>query len=388
MNRVVRLSMVFASILSGLAMRPGMSYASQLTDAQQKAAQLTQQKNATENHIKLLENQEQSLSHQLSQMELLVQSIDNSITKTQADIVQRENQIALLQVDINKTQKQIDHQYAVLEDRVRIMYEDGRASYLDVLLSATSFSDFLDRLQLLAQIAAQDKQVLADIQTNKRHLNEDKGQVHSQLSEVQKSYNLLLLQKRQEENQQRAEQTLLQRVHSTKLSQQAVLKNENSSMQNLQTWIQQLERQEGQYTGASDGWTWPVPGYHILSSPYGWRTWSDGIREFHNGLDIPAPIGAPIVASTGGEVLYAGPASGFGDWIVIQSAGGLIEIYGHMYAYEIIVRPGEIVRRDQQIAGVGSNGFSTGPHLHFTIAKGFDASGFPNAINPTTYVGK
>lgn len=388
MNRVVRLSMVFASVLAGFVMPPGMSYASQLTDAQQKAAQLAHQKGATENHIKLLENQEKSLGNQLSHIEFLVQSIDNSITKTQADIVQRKNQIALLQVNINKTQTQIDRQYAVLENRVRIMYEDGRANYLDVLLSATSFSDFLDRLQLLAQIAAQDKQVLTDIQTNKRHLNEDKGQVHRQLSEVQRSYNLLLLQEKQEENQQRVEQTLLQRVHSAKLSQQAVLKNENAAMQNLQTLIQQLERQEGQYTGASDGWTWPVPGYHTLSSPYGWRTWSDGIREFHNGLDIPAPIGARIVASTGGKVLYAGPASGFGDWIVIQSAGGLIEIYGHMYAYEIKVRPGEIVHRDQQIAGVGSNGFSTGPHLHFTIAKGFGASGFPNAINPTTYVGK
>jgi len=58
-----------------------------------------------------------------------------------------------------------------------------------------------------------------------------------------------------------------------------------------------------------------------------------------------------------------------------------------MYAYEIKVSPGQIVRTGQQIAGVGSNGFSTGPHLHFTIATGFDSSGFPISVPPTNYVG-
>jgi murein DD-endopeptidase MepM/ murein hydrolase activator NlpD len=387
MKRAVLSSMVTATVLAGLIMSPVVSYASQLTIEQQKAAQLAQQKKATESKINQLKTQEQSLSGQLSQIQALVQNLDSSIIKTQADIVQRNNRIASLQQEISKTQKEIDSQYIILEQRIRVMYEDGHSSYLDVLLSATSFSDFLDRLQLLAQIAAQDKKVLTNIETNKHHLDAEKGQVQQQLAEVRKSYNLLLTQKTQEQNQQRAEQTLLQKVHSTRLSQQAALKSENAAMQNLQTLIKQLEAEVGSYTGASDGWTWPVPGHFAISSPYGWRTWSDGTREFHNGIDIPASIGTPMVAATGGKVLYAGPASGFGDWIVIQSAGGLLEIYGHMYAYEIKVHPGEIVHKGQQIAAVGSNGFSTGPHLHFTVATGFDAAGFPISVNPTKYVG-
>lgn len=185
---------------------------------------------------------------------------------------------------------------------------------------------------------------------------------------------------------QKHEITLLGQVHDAKLSQESDLNSENTAMDNLKTLIQQLESQEGGYTGPTSGWTWPVPGYTNITSPYGWRTWPDGTREFHNGIDIGAPIGTKMVSVTDGKVLYAGPASGFGDWIVIESAGGLLEIYGHMYAYEILVSPGEIVHEGQQIAAVGNNGESTGPHLHITIATGFDANGFPISIDPMKYL--
>lgn len=388
MKRAVLIGMATAAILAGITITPTVSYASKLTDAQKKAQELAQQKKATQTKITQLKTQEQSLTGQISHIQAVVQNLDSSIIKTQADIVRRNNQIKKLQQEIATTQKQIDSQYAVLQERVRVMVEDGQSGYLDVLFSATSFSDFLDRIQLLAQIAAQDKKVLTDIQTNKKHLDAAKSQVQDQLKQVQQSYSFLLKQKSQEENQQRSEQALLAKVHDNRLSQQAALKSENSAMQNLQSLIKQLEAEEGAYTGASDGWTWPVPGHYTISSPYGWRTWSDGSKEFHNGIDIAAPMGTPMVAATGGKVLYAGPASGFGDWIVIQSAGGLLEIYGHMYAYEIKVHPGEIVHRGQRIAAVGSNGFSTGPHLHFTVATGFNSAGFPISVNPTKYVGK
>lgn len=386
MKREVLLLLATATMLAGITLSPTVSYASKLSDAQQKASQLAQQQKSTKSKISQLQTQEQSLFGRISHIQTVVQGLDSSIMKTQADIVQRTNQITKLKQDITTTQNQIDSQYAVLQQRVRVMYEDGNSSYLDVLFSATSFSDFLDRLQLLAEIASQDKKVLTNIQESQRHLDTVKGQVQEQLKQVQKSYNLLLTQKNQEQNQQRSEQALLQTVHNTTLSEEAALKSENAAMQNLQSLIKQLQAEEGTYTGASDGWTWPVPGYYNLSSPYGWRILG-GARDFHDGIDIPAPIGTPMVAATGGKVLYAGPASGFGDWVVIQSAGGLLEIYGHMYAYELKVQPGQIVHKGQQIASVGSNGFSTGPHLHFTIATGFDSAGFPISVDPTKYVG-
>jgi len=88
----------------------------------------------------------------------------------------------------------------------------------------------------------------------------------------------------------------------------------------------------------------------------------------HRGIDLAAPLGTPIYAATDGVVLRAGPATGFGNAVYIQDADGDVEIYGHMKYYD--VRAGDVVHAGDQIAKVGSQGQSTGPHLHFEIHKG------------------
>ena len=88
----------------------------------------------------------------------------------------------------------------------------------------------------------------------------------------------------------------------------------------------------------------------------------------HWGIDLAAPLGTPIYAATDGVVLKAGPASGFGNAIYIQNADGDVEIYGHMKYYN--VQAGNVVHAGDQIAKVGNQGQSTGPHLHFELHRG------------------
>jgi murein DD-endopeptidase MepM/ murein hydrolase activator NlpD len=90
--------------------------------------------------------------------------------------------------------------------------------------------------------------------------------------------------------------------------------------------------------------------------------------QFHEGIDLAAPLGTPIVAATDGVVLRAGPASGFGNAVWIQDTDGNVEVYGHMRYYD--VHAGDVVRAGDPIAKVGSEGQSTGPHLHFEIRQG------------------
>jgi len=90
--------------------------------------------------------------------------------------------------------------------------------------------------------------------------------------------------------------------------------------------------------------------------------------QMHWGIDLAAPLGTPIYAATDGVVLRAGPATGFGNAIYIQDADGNVEIYGHMKYYN--VHAGDVVHAGDQIAKVGSQGQSTGPHLHFEIHRG------------------
>lgn len=105
-------------------------------------------------------------------------------------------------------------------------------------------------------------------------------------------------------------------------------------------------------------WVAPVTG--TLTSGFGAR-WAG----FHDGTDIAGPIGTPVVAASSGVVIDAGPASGYGLWVRILHAGGIVTEYGHLHA--VTVAEGQRVRAGQVIATRGNRGQSTGPHLHFEV---------------------
>lgn len=117
--------------------------------------------------------------------------------------------------------------------------------------------------------------------------------------------------------------------------------------------------------------TWVPPAVGPITQGFGAHAnplASDGRSGFHPGIDIGATFGAPIYAACAGTVVYAGPAQGFGNEVVLQHAGQVQTVYGHME--RILVAAGAPVAAGQPIALVGSEGESTGPHLHFEVHIG------------------
>ncbi len=102
------------------------------------------------------------------------------------------------------------------------------------------------------------------------------------------------------------------------------------------------------------------PGTGVLTSCFCWR-WG----AFHDGIDLAAPLGAPIYAASAGVVTKAGPDRGYGNLINIKHPGGTETFYGH--EEKVLVKVGQHVRAGQLIALVGNLGYSTGPHLHFGV---------------------
>jgi len=108
-----------------------------------------------------------------------------------------------------------------------------------------------------------------------------------------------------------------------------------------------------------DGYIWPAKG--VFTSGYGWR-WG----RMHRGVDIAAPVGTPIFAAADGEVIFSGwNSGGYGNLVRIRHPDGSVTLYAHNS--KLLVRRGQYVTQGQQIARMGSTGFSTGPHLHFEI---------------------
>jgi hypothetical protein len=142
-------------------------------------------------------------------------------------------------------------------------------------------------------------------------------------------------------------------------------------------------------TGAvnSDGWAFPTTLDAEITSGFGMR--SDGN---HEGIDLAQPnetaANKPIFAARDGKVVAAGPAQGFGNWIVIAHTVNGQEVdtlYGHMYDDGVLVKVGDPVKAGQQIGKIGSNGQSTGPHLHFGIWVGNLLNGDGKFVNPEDY---
>lgn len=102
------------------------------------------------------------------------------------------------------------------------------------------------------------------------------------------------------------------------------------------------------------------PAEGVFTSGFGAR-WG----TLHAGVDIANAMLTPILAVMDGEVISAGPASGFGQWVRLRHADGTVTVYGHIETIDVAV--GQTVKAGQKIAGMGTRGFSTGPHLHFEV---------------------
>ena len=156
---------------------------------------------------------------------------------------------------------------------------------------------------------------------------------------------------------------------------EAEIAAQNATIAALESKIKQAEREAMDVSGndvsapiiyGGGKFCWPAPSYKRISDDYGNRIHPTlGVQQFHNGIDMAAPTGSPILAATDGEVIAAAYSSTMGNYIMINHGSGIYTIY--MHASALYVSNGQKVSKGQKIAAVGSTGRSTGPHLHFSV---------------------
>jgi murein DD-endopeptidase MepM/ murein hydrolase activator NlpD len=123
---------------------------------------------------------------------------------------------------------------------------------------------------------------------------------------------------------------------------------------------------------SAGGWTWPARG--PVTSEYG-RRWG----RMHEGIDIGAPTGAPVVAARPGRVSFVGTMGGYGNLVLVDHGGGIVTAYAHLSAFA--VSNGTQVGAGQRLGSIGCTGSCTGPHLHFEVRVN------GSARNPRNYLG-
>lgn len=382
------IALLLAVLMIGTTVMGALSVAlaASKTELKNQLSDLESQKKAAEAAVEELRGQEEkylkliyALDAQMDLTELDIESTEDIIAELDDDIVDKT-------AEIDATQQELDEQTELFETRMRVMYENGDLTYLDVLLSATSFSDMLTRLEQVSQIMEFDKKVIARVQELKEELETQKAELEADKAE-QEEYKSELEDKYAELDDQRAEyQDIADKLAADQDEYARQLAEIESEMDEIDDELDRIAKEEAakaaaeaaakknQSSGSSSGsynlkigeLLWPCPVYSYISDSYGWRYHPIYKTEkFHKGTDIASAGGNPVIAAKGGTVVKSYYSSSYGNYIVINHGGGLMTAYAHLSARYVQV--GATVSAGQQIGTVGSTGASTGNHLHYEV---------------------
>ena len=354
-------------------------------------------------------------------------NIDQQINLLHTEIININEQITAYSLLIAEKQGELDVAQEHLEklneenkERVRAMEEEGSMSYWSVLFKANSFIDLLDRLNMIEEIAAADERRLEEMDAAAKEVAAVKETLALEKVELENSRETLaasqeeLDAKRAEAdeilvelgekereleakyNEMQAEEDALSAsiAASEKAYNEAKAREEEEERRRQEALQQQQNQNSGSNNPGSDNsgsndsgsnkpssnenWGQPCS-YRRVSSAYGWRVHPiTGKNSFHNGVDLPNSQGTPIYAVRSGTVTTTTYSSVYGYYVTINHGDGFSSMYAHLTHY--VVSSGQHVSKGQVIGYMGSTGWSTGPHLHFTIY--YNGS----TVNPRNYI--
>ena len=320
--------------------------------------------------------------------------LSTKIETTNAQISAYSQLIADTQDELDSAEEELRALSEQHRDRVRAMEEGGSVSYWEVIFEANSFTDLLDRLNMMQEISdadqrrLQEMRIAADIvtatqmtleseKTDLEATREELSATEAQL-EIKRTESdgvLRELEKKSEEFELLLEQS---EMLQDDLMQELAAKEKELKQAKYDEYLAKLALQ-GENPPSNASWVTPVSGY-TLTSPFGMRTHPIlGYQRMHNGIDMACAQGTPIYATRAGTVTTASyQAGGAGYYVSINHLDGFSSVYMHMTNY--VVSAGQSVSQGQLIGYVGSTGLSTGPHLHFGISYA------GTYVNPLAYI--
>ena len=375
-------------------------------------------------------------SDNLSEIEDMVNQksvIEQQVGLLHAQIRNVNEQIAAYAVLIADKQEELDASEKYLQElndkhkeRIRTMEEDGELSYWSVLFQANSFSDFLDRMEMIEEIQASDSRRLAELRVAAQKVVDAKNALLAEKEALQTTKeDLAAMQEELDGKSKQADELLAQLVAKgdefaaameeyehdlTELEKEIAkaeteydeaVKREEEERKNATA--NQYKPGNGSASNAgygggtggstkvdSSGITWVVPcDYRKVSSAFGNRIHPvHGYWHFHSGVDLDADClkhadgstDSPIYATRGGVVTIARYNSSAGYYVSIDHGDGFKSTYMHMCEFPY-VSVGDVVTAGQVIGCIGTTGTSTGDHLHFGLYYN------DNLVNPMDYIG-
>jgi murein DD-endopeptidase MepM/ murein hydrolase activator NlpD len=339
---------------------------SALTDIKALKGELEKEKANLENYVVALDNN--------------LAEIQKKISELNGMIVEKEEEIRVTEGELEAAIQKQEEQYAAMKLRIQMMYEQNDNYYLETILRAESFADLLNKLDYIQMVMDYDDQKLQEyilirqyVEVCKEELNAEKEVLDEAKAGVEQEEASLAQLISDKETEIVAKQGDISNKEAAIAEYEAEIQAQNELIASLEAAVaaerkKLAEENAKKLTYDGGMFAFPAPSYTRISDDYGNRIHPTlGVEKFHNGIDLAAPNGSPILAAYDGEVVAAAYSSSMGNYVMIDHGDSLYTIY--MHASALYVSKGDAVTKGQQIAAVGSTGRSTGPHLHFGVRK-------------------
>lgn len=392
-------------------------------------AEANQKKTELESQIEDKEQQVSSLQQQKNNVLSAIKELDKKYAKAQENLDTLTGQIEDKNAEIEKNSEELEKakekeaiQYEDMKKRIQYLYEAGNISMLSVILGADDFAEALSRTENFRQLTSYDRKQLeeykktckkienlekdlkkekSDLEDYKKSAEEEKGNIETSISKKQEEItkfeagiDAAVMEQSDLEGELAIQNEILKQMKEEVQSaggQESSSSNESTNSDTNKQEQPQTETkpetkpeakpdtkpettpEEKPDNSQSDNsgspqFTWPCPSSHNVTSPFGDRNSpTAGASSNHKGIDIGASSGSPIVAAAAGTVTVSTYSESAGNYVTIDHGNGFHTVY--MHASARYVKVGQKVSAGQQIAAVGSTGYSTGPHLHFGVMK-------------------
>ena len=450
MNKQRRLVSILAGVMAAvmlltllLGILPVSASAKSSKDIKEEINALKGDRTAIWAELESLQSEQDATWESIEEMVAQKENIDQQIALLYDEVDNINSQIRSYTELIAANQEELDAAEAKLADlneknkaRIQAMEEEGTVSYWSVLFKAKSFTDLIDRLNMMEEIHRADRKRMnelseaavavaearsalevekAALEDSRNELKESQTVLDAKRAEADEILNELNADKRAldalEDEWEAEEAKIAAEIAAAEVEYTKALKAEEEARRKAEEERKRREEEEkkkqeeankkpgngGSNNGGSngggsndggssggssfvsgEGWARPCS-WKKLTSPFGYRTHPvTGQYKFHNGVDLANDQGTPIYAARSGKVTVATYGGTYGNYVTINHGDGFSSLYAHMTRY--VVHKGDTVKKGQLIGYMGSTGRSTGPHLHFSIF--YNGS----SVNPMNYI--
>ncbi|MBR1743242.1 MAG: peptidoglycan DD-metalloendopeptidase family protein [Lachnospiraceae bacterium] len=403
-------------------------------NAEQESAK--KEKEQLENEIAEMEKKKGNVAEYIRELDEKSNELAEKIIKNQSSITKMKKEVKKLRREKKKAASMKENQYDTMKRRIKYMYENGEAGYLELLLGADSLSEFFNRAEYVSKVTGYDKRLFEDYQETCKVLAETEKEIKEKLAGLEEKKESLqveeasvesLVEKKREEvaryqnliadrEASLGDTEVLLAAQENDLEKLFAAEREASAREEAEREAKRKEEEErakalaaekerqkntaatqrpeekpketqppspteepapaGNSTG---GYQWPLTVAGRISSPFGPRSApAEGASTFHKGVDIAVSVGTAVLATKAGTVITAAYSASAGNYVAISHGGGVYSYY--MHCSSLNVSAGQTVSAGQQIALSGNSGISTGPHLHFALFMGGEY------VNPMSYI--